>query len=214
MSTISNKENRSEESLHCVATGGAGDDAEALPWARLPDESGKAYDAFCLYLCDGYWRSMRKVAVALGKGVSYEKQLEKWSAKFNWFERMQAFDTYNDEFRMRQYLAEQQATFERHIEHARLLEDKVFDELISRDLQELKPSELIRLYDIAGKIERDTWALKSQVGNRISDTYAHSRLHPPLEVIKRVRRELKEAGALEEIPEIAGWQIFDVLKSL
>lgn len=174
--SFNNKEHRSEESLHCVATGGAGDDAEAFPWERLPDESSKAYHAFCLYLWDGHWRSIRKVADVLGKGVSYEKQLEKWSAKFNWFERTQAFDTYVDELLMRQYLAEQQVTFERHIEHARILEEKVFDELMSRDLKELKPSELTRLYDIAGKIERDTWTLKSEIGKRISDTYAFSRL--------------------------------------
>ena len=197
MSSINNKGNRIEESLHCDAVGRAGDEAEVAPWERLPDEPSKAYHAFCLYLRDGYWRSLRKVADVLGKGISYESQLEKWSAKFNWFDRAQAFDTYVDTMQMRQYLAEQQAAFGRHIEHASQLEEKVFDELMSRDLKELKPSELIRLYDIAGKIERDTWALKSEVGNKISDTYALSRLSPPPEVIGRIRQELKEAGIAE-----------------
>ena len=186
MSSINNKGNRIEESLHCDAMGGAGDEAEVPPWERLPDESSKAYHAFCLYLWDGYWRSLREVADALGKGVSYESQLEKWSAKYNWFWRAQAFDTYVETLQMRQYLAEQRAAFGRHIEHASQLEEKVFGELMSRDLKELKPSELIRLYDIASKIERDTWALKSEVGNKISETYSFARSHPPQEVIERV----------------------------
>ncbi|MGB8311545.1 MAG: hypothetical protein WCE81_06760 [Halobacteriota archaeon] len=214
MTSIINEENSIEESLHCLATDGAGDEAEAAPWERLPDESGKAYYAFCLYLRDGHWRSLRKVADALGKSVSYESQLEKWSAKYNWLDRVQAFDTCVDTQQMRQYLAEQQAAFGRHIEHASQLEEKVFDELMSRDLKEMKPSELIRLYDIAGKIERDAWALKSEVGNKISETYSFARSHPPQEVIERVRQELKEAGVLSEEPVVAGLQISQVLERL
>jgi hypothetical protein len=167
MNSICNKEHRSKESLYCVATGSAGDDAEASPWERLPDESSKAYHAFCLYLWNGHWRSLRKVADVLGKGISYEKQLAKWSAKFNWFERAQAFDTYVDTLLLRQYLAEQLATLERRIEHARLLEEKVFDELMSRDLKGLKPSELTRFDGIVDKIERGV-SNACNAGNRSS----------------------------------------------
>lgn len=85
---------------------------------------------------------------------------------------------------------------------------------MSRDLKEMKPSELIRLYDIAGKIERDAWALKSEVGNKISETYSFARSHPPQEVIERVRQELKEAGVLSEEPVVAGLQISQVLERL
>jgi hypothetical protein len=212
MISIINEENSIEGGLHCDAMGGADDEAEVAPWKRLPDESSKAYHAFCLYLWDGHWRSMSKVADALGKGFSYENQLWKWSAKFNWLDRAQAFDTYVDTMQMRQYLAEQQATFGRHIEHASQLGEKVFSELMSRDLKELKPSELIRLYDIASKIERDTRALKSEDGNRISNPYAHSRLHSPLEVIKQVRQERKDAGIPEK--EIAGEQVLQMLRRL
>jgi len=212
--SISDEENNIEEGLHCDAMDNAGDEAEAAPWGRLPDESGKAYYAFCLYLRDGYWRSLRKVADILGKGVSYESQLEKWSAKYNWLDRVQAYDTYVETEQMRQYLAEQQAAFGRHIEHARQIEEKVFDELMSRDLKEMKPSELIRLYDIASKIERDTWALKYGVGKRINDTYALSRLRPPPEVIERVKQTLEEVGVLSENPVEAALQIFDALKRL
>jgi hypothetical protein len=214
MSTINNKENRIEESLHCLATDGVGDGAEVDPWERLPDESGKAYHAFCMYLREGHWRSLRRVADVRGKGVSYEKQLEKWSVKYRWFDRAQAFDTYVDTQLMRQYLAEKQAALGRHIEHARQLEEKVFDELMSLDPKEMKISEKIRLYNIATKIERDTWALKSEVGNKISDTYALSRSCPPPEVIKRIRQELEEAGVLSEEPVVAGLQISRVLERL
>ncbi|HXY87664.1 MAG TPA: hypothetical protein VEG44_04435 [Candidatus Acidoferrales bacterium] len=214
MASISDKENSIEERLHYLETDGAGDEAEASPWERLPDESGKAYHAFRLYLCEGHWRSLTKVAEALCKNVSYESQLEKWSVKYNWFYRARAFDTYVETMLMKQYLAEQQAAFGRHIEHASQLEEKVFDELMSYDLKEMKPSELIRLYDIASKIERDTWVLKSEVGKRISNTYFLSHWPPPPEVLKRVIQTLKEAGALSENPVTAGLQISDVLESL
>ena len=214
MNVTSDKENNIEENLHCLETDGAGDEAEVAPWERLPDESSKAHHAFRLYLCDGHWRSLRKVADALCKDVSYESQLEKWSVKYNWFYRARAFDTYVETMLVRQYLAEQQAAFGRHIEHASQLEEKVFDELMSRDLKEMKPSELIRLYDIASKIERDTLALKSEVGKRISNTYSLSHWPPPPEVFKRVIQTLKEAGALSENPVTASLQISDVLESL
>ena len=71
---------------------------------------------------------------------------------------------------------------------------------MSRDLKEMRPSELIRLYGIASKIE--------------SDTYAHSRSRPPLEVLKRVKQTLEEAGVLSENPVEAALQIFDVLERL
>jgi hypothetical protein len=121
---------------------------------------------------------------------------------------------------MRQYLAEQQVAFGRHIEHARLLEEKAFDELMSRDLKALKPYELIRLYDITSKIERDTWGLKSEIGNRISITCAHSRLSlywkysGLLEVFRRIRQELKGTGILSEEPVMASLQIVRVLERL
>ena len=214
MTSISDKENNIEESLHCDAMDNAGDEAEAAPWDRLPDESSKAYHAFCMYLWDGYWRSLRKVADALGKSVSYESQLEKWSVKYNWFDRARAFDTYVEELLTRQYLAEQQAAFGRHIEHASQLEEKFFDALMSRDPKEMKPSELIRLYGIASKIESDTWALKYEVGKKISNTYALSRLRPPPEVIKRVKQTLEEAGVLSENPVEAALQISRVIERL
>jgi hypothetical protein len=166
--------------------GSAGDETEVTPWERLTGESNKAYHAFCLYLWDRRRRSPRKVADALGRGFSYESQLEKWSAKYNWYDRAQAFGAYVDTLQMTQYLAEQQAAFGRHIEHACLLEKKSVDELMSRDLEALKPSELIRLYDITSEIERDAWALKSEIGNRISSTCASSTCaHPRLSLYRK-----------------------------
>ena len=214
MNSVNNKENRIEESLHCDAMNDAGDEAEVAPWERLQDEPSKAYHAFFLYLREGHWRSLKKVTVALGKGLSYEKQLENWSVKYNWVDRAQAFDIFVERQNIMQYLEEQQAAFGRHIEHARELEVKVFDELKSRELGAMKLSELIRLLDVATKIERDTWTLKSKAGNKISDTYALLRLSPPREVIKRVRQELKEAGVLSEDPDEASRQIFQMLQEL
>ena len=58
-------------------------------WDKLPNETNKAYTAFVLYLQFGTERSLQKVADYLGKS---KRNIEKWSQKFNWVERINAFE--------------------------------------------------------------------------------------------------------------------------
>ncbi len=67
------------------------------PWDKLPQESHKAYMAFCTYRDLGPYRSLEKTRVKLGQNKHYKKWLEKWSIKFNYSERAKAYDLYLEE---------------------------------------------------------------------------------------------------------------------
>lgn len=63
-----------------------------VPWKRQPDESSKAYYAFCRYVEMGPEdRSIRKLAKQLhrGEGASWLKDL---SRRYGWVERAAAWD--------------------------------------------------------------------------------------------------------------------------
>lgn len=62
-------------------------------WERLPDETNKAYAAFCCYRDMGSERGIRKVAQVIGKSYTY---LEEWSKKYDWVNRVTAYDDYLD----------------------------------------------------------------------------------------------------------------------
>lgn len=58
-------------------------------WSKRRGESAQAYDAAHTYFELGPWRSIVAAAKRLGKSPSL---LEKWSSKYNWVERADAFD--------------------------------------------------------------------------------------------------------------------------
>ncbi len=58
------------------------------PWERQPKESIKAYEAFCRYRDMGYGRTLKKVAVELGKS---QQNMNMLSMKWDWVKRTQAW---------------------------------------------------------------------------------------------------------------------------
>lgn len=65
---------------------------KTTPWARRPGESSKARDAFRVYLEMGPARSLRRVVVKMERKPSYLRRLEIWSSRYDWVERVAAFD--------------------------------------------------------------------------------------------------------------------------
>jgi hypothetical protein len=59
-------------------------------WERLPNEPIKAYELFCLYRDLGPSRSLRKLRQTNALSLSV-RQLERYSAKYAWLGRAQAF---------------------------------------------------------------------------------------------------------------------------
>lgn len=65
------------------------------PWDQLPAESTTAYSAFLLYLDLGmHERSQSKLAKVLYGNEDSTGQIAKWSTKFDWINRAEAWDRY------------------------------------------------------------------------------------------------------------------------
>lgn len=66
--------------------------ATAKPWDQLPDETDTAYHRFSIYLKMGPERTLDRVRKEVGKKSGYQRQLERWSSKYNWVKRASLFD--------------------------------------------------------------------------------------------------------------------------
>lgn len=62
-------------------------------WDRRPNETSRAYDAFCAYIQLGPQRSLTKLCTALERPTHYLSQLKGWSSLNDWVNRASAFDT-------------------------------------------------------------------------------------------------------------------------
>ena len=75
---------------------------------KLPGETAKAYEAFCVYRDLGTQRSLGKASVELEKSLKF---LGRWSSQHNWVERAAAWDADQD------YLLQKRAIKEREKEY-------------------------------------------------------------------------------------------------
>jgi hypothetical protein len=62
------------------------------PWMRIPKETPKAFEAFCIYRDLGPGRTIPEVQSFYSKSPSYIRQLHEWSRTNDWVERATAFD--------------------------------------------------------------------------------------------------------------------------
>lgn len=68
--------------------------AAPKPYDKLPEESGKAYEAFAAYRDMGEGRSLNAVSRHLSKS---EQLLKRWSSAYRWVARAAAWDAYIDQ---------------------------------------------------------------------------------------------------------------------
>jgi len=163
VSSIKERISETTEQLQREIMDQADDVPDVEAWQQLPEETDKAYNAFRFYLQGGPYRSLQDVATVLGKDKAYAKQLEKWSRMHNWKARTSAWDAHIDNFLERQYMESVLTMTDRHIQQSHYIQEKVYEQLMSLDLTALKPSELIKLYDITIKVERESCKLKSEL---------------------------------------------------
>ncbi len=122
-------------------------------WERLPDESSKAYQAFCEYRDMGADRSIRKLAQARGKPTS-TKWLCHWSAKHNWVERARAYDDYLEQEKRKEQEKAILDMVERHTKEAMALQQKAIERLRALDPSELSPRDVLSYLMEAIRLER------------------------------------------------------------
>src|SRR6266568_1843763 len=88
-------------------------DNERQPWDRQRGESSKAYHHFCIYRDMSMSRSLRAMESVDGC-TSFYRQLGRWSSKWRWVERCQAYDDYLEYQRRLQQEKERREMNERH----------------------------------------------------------------------------------------------------
>lgn len=63
-------------------------------WARQNSERSKAFSLFCMYRDMGPERSLDKLRKSMGEATVSQRNLELYSARYNWVKRAQAYDDY------------------------------------------------------------------------------------------------------------------------
>lgn len=120
-------------------------------WDRQPDETAKAFEAFCVYRDLGPGRSIPQVGQKLGKS---EGTLEPWSSKYEWVKRATAWDAEQDRRAREAQIKEIVAMRKRHAKIAAKALEKVSAALECVDPENVSNSDIARLMDVASKLER------------------------------------------------------------
>lgn len=128
-------------------------------WERLPGESAKAYEAFCIYRdLPPHERSLKAVAEKLGGKRSGKSRalrpLERWSSRYRWVERAAAWDEEQDRQARAAQLEAIKEMRERHAREAMMLQKKAIERLNSMDPRELSAADVLRFLIEAAKLER------------------------------------------------------------
>ena len=125
------------------------------PWERLPNETQKAFEAFCVYRDLNEERSLQKAADNLGKSRGL---LEGWSSKFEWVKRVAAWDAERDRKELEaaeaQRIKDVLAMRKRHANLAVDMLEKAAAALAEIPDDEIKAADISRMVDVASKLER------------------------------------------------------------
>ncbi|BDC93615.1 hypothetical protein [Treponema bryantii] len=104
---------------------------------RLPEESSKAFKAFCLYRAMGYKRSIKACMEMHGIEPKKYGSWARYARLFRWDERAAEYDAYIAKEIERELLAERVERKKRQMEML-----NGFDELVAQRIKTLKPDEL------------------------------------------------------------------------
>lgn len=136
-------------------------DEGPAPWERQPGEPPKAYAAFCFYRdLPPAERSLRAVADKVYGNRSDRKrqqvpgQIAKWSTRWRWVERARAWDDEQDRQAREEQVRAVREMRERHAREAVVLQQKALARLKAMNPEELSPSDVLRYFIEAAKLER------------------------------------------------------------
>ena len=145
-------------------------------WEKMKGESQKAYAAFCIYRDLGVARSQVKVSQELGKSVTL---VARWSKKWQWVARTEAFDRYTDDELQKERMADVKDAMKQHTQMSRNLAVRTYNALAQMfdvDVNgavttRLNPTDLVRL-NIAMV---DLWRKSLGIPDRVqSELFVHS----------------------------------------
>jgi hypothetical protein len=125
-------------------------DPEVL-WEHQPGESAKAFEAFAAYRDMGAERSLRKLTQQLHKNLT---TIRDWSVKWNWQERVRAYDRELDRQAREQAVRSVRQMTDRHIRIAMQLQAKAVRALENLDEAQLTPKMMLAFLTKATELER------------------------------------------------------------
>jgi len=105
------------------------------PWQQLPGESIKAFRAFVVFRdLEPKERSLQRVSSECTRSIPL---IKRWSAKWSWTERAQAWDNHQELKRLEARIAEKQKMDEQHLKIVRAMRSKIIDALTKMDSEDL-----------------------------------------------------------------------------
>lgn len=124
------------------------------PWMRIPKETPKAFEAFCIYRDLGPGRSIRAAREELGKESGYERLMEEWSSKYAWSSRAAAFDDMVAERKAEASADRAVRAAARHADAGKALVDKGLEALKAKPVDMMTVDGIRGLIGDGVKIER------------------------------------------------------------
>lgn len=145
---------------------------EVQPWERQEGETARAYEGFSEYRDMGAERSLAKVGQKLGKSKA---QMEKWSKKYSWVARAEAWDIEQDRLIRVALTKDIGAMRKRHADMAKAMLIKAAKALSKIPDDEIKATDISRMVDVATKLERIS---KGDVGEVVEERQGESVADP------------------------------------
>lgn len=142
------------------------------PWERQPEETTKAFEAFCVYRDLGTERSIAKTGRQLGKN---RVTLEGWSSKYEWVKRVAAWDAEQDRIARQEQIKAIKAMRNRHAGMAKAMIVKAGRALQRIPEEEIKASDISRMIEVASKLERIS---RGDVGEVIEERDGGEAINP------------------------------------
>jgi hypothetical protein len=150
-------------------------------WDKREDESARAYEWFCRYRDMGPGRSHDKLHQKYSEGASKKSLTLRWSSRYAWVERAEAYDAYLDAIKRETNEDRVRKTAEEHIDVADKIMELALSKLALLEGTEVKPNEVKGLIELSVKMKRDALGvaekhevngeihLDHEIGRKLSD---------------------------------------------
>ena len=120
-------------------------------WERQDGETAQAFQAFAEYRDMGAERSLAKVAQKLGKS---KPLMERWSSRWHWGIRVDAWDDEMDRRSCRELQKGIADMRKNHVDIAKAMLVKALQALQRIPVDEMTPQDIAKMVDVAAKLER------------------------------------------------------------
>ena len=141
----------------------------AHTWSRRPAETQESFAGFLAYLEMGAERSNAKVARKVSKSLGL---MAKWSKRHDWVARAADYDNFvavqEHKAFIERRIAERLEATQRHIQYARVLENRATAALARDEGVIMHAADIARFYDLGIQIERKALDLETPARMEIS----------------------------------------------